>query len=440
MRRQLTEIIILTLISLILIFYRFNHIPKNLNFDEVEFAKLAFSLDKKSYTPYSPLSTGHSTLYFYTILISFKIFGVNNFALRFPSALFGVLNVLLFYLIIKISIKQYSPEAEQVRFRASNLARSKVGGAMSNVARAIKQWIPLILSFVFLTSRWYFNFARFGFEATFLLFLELFSIYFLLRYLKKPKTSSLILTMFFAGLAFNSYLPGRIFFVLPFVFIISWSIKQWSNRTMKQLIIGLFIFLFTILPLTSYLITHPDIRFQQQFFPTNSGELIHRKIEFLWSNIKSTALMFNIKGDVNGRHNYPFKPALNPILGLFFIGGLIIALKNYKNFYNQFFLLYFVISLIPSLLTYPWENPNMLRTFTVIPSVVFFVGQAFEFLSNTTFVRSFKSGSKKFLIFLILFILLLSSIYEIRTYFKYQAKVFEKAFEVKKGLETLINK
>ncbi len=416
MKRFLAEITILTLVASILIFYKFNQIPKNLSYDEVEFAKLAISLDKKPYTPFSSLATGHSTLYFYIILLSFKIFGINNFALRFPSALFGVLNVLLFYFIIKVSMKEYG-----------------------NIA--IKKWFPFILSLIFLTSRWYFNFARFSFEATFLLFLELASVYFLFQYLKKRESTGLLLATVFAGLTFNSYTPGRIFFIIPLVFIVWRVIKQWSSGTTsnvagatKQLSLGLFIFLLTVLPLTSYLFTHPDIRFQQQFFINNSNESIHRKAEFLWSNIKSTVLMFNLKGDVNGRHNYPFKPALNSVLGVFFLGGLFLTLKNYKNFYNQFFLLYFVISLIPSILTYPWENPNMLRTFTVIPSVVFFAGRAVEFLMGLNLKKTYK----KYLVFFILFLLVSSSIYEIRTYFRYQSKVFEQAFEVKQDLETVL--
>jgi len=85
------------------------------------------------------------------------------------------------------------------------------------------------------------------------------------------------------------------------------------------------------------------------------------------------------------------------------------------------------------LLTYPWENPNMLRAFTAIPSVVFFVGHGLESLLGL----NFKKAYKKYFAFIILFLLLLSSIYEIRTYFKHQAGVFKQAFEVKKTLQDL---
>src|SRR3989338_6050181 len=99
--KKFLPIVLLTIISAFLIFYRFPAIPKYLAYDEVEFTKLALSLDNKPYAPYSQLATGHSTLYFYILLASLKTFGINVFALRFPAAIFGILSVMMFYLIIQ---------------------------------------------------------------------------------------------------------------------------------------------------------------------------------------------------------------------------------------------------------------------------------------------------------------------------------------------------
>lgn len=366
------------IIAFFVIFYRFNQIPKHLAFDEGEFARLALSLDAKPYTPYSPLATGHSTLYFYIILFSFKLLGINNFALRLPSAIFGILSVVVFYLITRKKLKS-----------------------------------AFFLTLIFLTSRWFLNFSRFSFETTFLLFLELLSIYFLFK-------KNLFLSGLFAGLAFNSYTPGRIFFLLPLFFIVLMSNLSFM---VKKALFFLIPFLIIITPLTTYLLIHKDTRIEQQFFLKNTELSNQKKTEFLLQNIQSTALMFNFKGDMNGRHNYPGKPALNPILGLLFIFGLALAIRNYKNIHNRFFLLYFFLSLLPALLTYPWENPNMLRTFTVLPSVVYFIGQAINLIPR-------KKWGKIVVFSLIVF----SSLYEIRTYFKYQSAVFNQSFELKKQL------
>ncbi len=430
--KKFFPIIILIIISALFIFYRFVDIPKYLAFDEIEFTKLALSLDKKPYTPYSSLATGHSTLYFYILLAPLKTFGVNVFALRFPAAIFGIMSVIMFYLVIK-ELKNY-----ELRIKNHNV-------------------LPFLLAIVFLTSRWFLNFARFSFEATFLLFLELTSIYFLLlanakilnffatldlataRRLQRSQKNLissiyLITSGLFAGLAFISYTPGRIFFILPLTFFVFKLVNSLARRsldevglTRKQFLYFLIPFVIIITPLTNYLINNKDTRINQQFFLMNHEMPINQKLTGLWSNISSISLMFNIKGDMNGRHNYPGKPALNPILATLFIIGLIISIKDFKNLYNKLFLFYFLISLFPALMTYPWENPNMLRTFTVIPAVVYFIG-----LGLMSFPRRRES------ILIIITLILLSSFYELRTYFKYQSLVFKESFEIKWPLDKAI--
>src|SRR3990167_11528994 len=108
MKKVAVEILILLLVSSFIIFFQFNQVPKKLSWDEVEFARLALSLKNQTYTPYSQLATGHSTLYFYILLASINIFGLTNFALRFPSALFGILNIMIFYLISRIIFAKIS--------------------------------------------------------------------------------------------------------------------------------------------------------------------------------------------------------------------------------------------------------------------------------------------------------------------------------------------
>ena len=387
--KSLAPLILVVLLSAAVVFFQFNGVPKNLSFDEVEFGRLALSLDGKPYQPYSTLATGHTTLYFYIIGLSFKLFGINNFGLRFPAALFGILSVLFFYLIIK---------------RVFN-----------------KQGLLfyLLSTVIFLSARWFFNFARFSFEATFLLTLELASIYFLFL----PSKWVLLLSGLFAGLAFNSYTPGRIFFLLPLSFLI---FQKWNKSTVKRLLLFLVPFIILASPLSLYLMRHQDARVDRLLFWKNQEMTLADKINGTWQNVYSISAMFNFKGDLNGRHNYPGKPALNPILGILFIAGLLVAIKNWRNVYNRFFLFYFLLSLFPSIMIYPWENPNMLRTFTAIPAVVYFVGQAITAAKRNAWQIA------------IVVLIVISSVYEIRTYFKYQAPVFNKAFEINKPLNKII--
>jgi len=380
------------------ILYQFPHLPKNLAIDEVEFAKLALSLEGKPYTVYSTMATGHSTLYFYVILFFIKMFGITPLALRLPSAISGILCGILFYATIHIITKN--------------------------------RMIAFFATIVLVTSRWFFGLARFAFEPTFLLLLELSSVYFLSRYFQKKRHIDLIATGFFAGLAYNSYTSGRIYFLVPLFFLIMF-LKKKGARILFYFLIP---FIILITPLQTYLFTHEDIRIYQLSFFSNEKLSVQKKAEFLGQNIVNTAGMFFSKGDSNGKHNYPFKPALNPILGMFFIIGLYIGIKNWRNRYNQFFLLSLLISLLPTLLVYPWENPSMLRTYTALPSVAYFSVLPFGFVQQIK-----KITKKKIMITGIIFLMALSSLYELRTYFVYQSQVFKQSFEIKRSLNNVIH-
>lgn len=380
-----------------MVFYKFSLIPKNVSYDEVDFTKLALSLDNKPYTVYSTLATGHSTLYFYILLGSLKLFGINSFALRLPSAMFGIVNVLLIFLVMN-------------RIFKNNLT-------------------AFLTAFIFLTMRWYFNFARFSFEATFLLFLEMTSIYFLLTMIndKRLDMKSLILSAIFAGLAFHSYYPGRIFFILPAVWIFLSVPKKYGFIFMS--IVGMI-----IAPLMLHNFLHPDVRVSQISFLSDPKIPIGFKINGVISNVMKTILMPFWKGDMNGRHNFPGKAALNPILIVFVLVGIWRACcKSAK--YHVFFILYLIISIIPTVLTSPNDNPSMLRTITALPALVYGIGVGIQWL----FQQIDKNKYRYVLGIIIGVFIFLSTTYELRTYFVFQSRVFKNAFEVTCELKDVVN-
>lgn len=391
---HIVAVVTLIFLSALIIFYEYLSIPHNISFDEIAFAKLALSLDKAPYTVYSPLATGHSTLYFYILLFSLKIFGVTNFALRFPSAVFGVVSILLFYFIMNTVFKN--------------------------------TFFTFFLSCTLLTTRWFINFSRFSFEATLLLCLELFSTFFLFKFLENKKTHFVLLSGITAGLAFHSYYPGRIFFLLP-LFVL------FLQKTKRYALLFIVVFSLVASPLVIYLAQHSDTRLSQVSIISDKKLTPGEKLTQIMQNTQKMSLMFHLQGDMNGRHNYPGKPALNPILGALFLIGFAVALKNHSKFFNKFFLLYFILSLIPSLFTRSQDNPNMLRTFTVIPSLVYFVGNAYLWIwqSRTRIKRGLIVG-----VMAVLFTV--SAFYEIRTYFVFQSRVLRNSFEVLCNLQEVI--
>lgn len=422
------SILIITLLlgflSAFIIFYRFTSVPKTLTYDEIEFAKLALSLDNKPYTVYSPLATGHSTLYFYIILFSLKVFGITAFGLRFPAALFGVVTIIVFFFTLRRVVQKM------------DIPHSPF----------LHVFLPLVGTFLFATMRWYFNFARFGFEGTLLILLELSSLLFFLHYLDHRQKKWLIPSGIFAGLAYNSYQPGRLFFIIPLVLLFLFILERKQHRldfsfftryTLSTFFTFLIPFIVFITPLSLYFSQKQDVRLTQLMYPMNNEMTVGEKFQFFGRNVVSTTLMFSVKGDVNGRHNYPNKAALNPLMSLLFISGFLLAVWNIKNKMNQLFILYFFIALFPTLLTYPWENPNMLRTITCLPAIIYF--------STYALIKGYLLLEKKFhirykiLVVGIFICISLSALYDLRTYYIFQVPVFREAFEAAMPLSYYID-
>src|SRR3989338_10790344 len=106
MRTKLLIILIL-LLAFVLRFYNLSQNPPGLYWDEVSNGYNAYSVLKtakdeygvflpivfRSYDDYKP------PVYVYSIVPSIAVFGLNEFAVRFPSAIAGVLTVFLSYLI-----------------------------------------------------------------------------------------------------------------------------------------------------------------------------------------------------------------------------------------------------------------------------------------------------------------------------------------------------
>jgi len=380
-RNTFSSLLIIAITALV-IFWQFPKIPQRLAFDEIEFTRLALKL-QNNLTIYSADATGHATPYFYLLLSSLKTFGISTFALRLPAAIFGLFNPLLFYFVLRFYFGKRS---------------------------------ALLGSLIFATLHWVFQFARFAFEGTYLLFFELLAIYNLLAYHKTKRFINFALMVVATILAFYSYLPGRIFFLIPLSFLV------WQKTPLKIIGWYLGIFLVFALPL---LIASGTVENRISSLTYISQPLpISQKVTYFIDNISKNLLMFNFHGDINGRHNYPGKPALNPFLGILFWVGLYFGIKDRPKY--RLFLLWMVLSIVATLFTYPTENPHFLRTYTLTVGVAFFISLALE-----------KAWPKRRLLgYTLIGLIFLSGIYEIRTYFKYQKKVFMSAFEsTQKDLE-----
>ncbi len=301
-----------------------------------------------------PENNGREGLYPNLLYLSFAIFGTSILALRLVPALIGILTILGIYFL-----------AKEIAFYIKN----------KNT-----QYLPLLSAFFLATSFWHINFSRIGFRAILVPLILTFCFYFLLKGFKAKTLSNIIIAGIFFGLGFYSYISFRVaILLLPFIFI-PFLIFYKSEGALKQFWLFLLWFVASAilisLPIGIYFITHP-----QDFISRALGISVFAQPKPLTALVESFIKhlgMFNIKGDPNWRHNLPETPMLFWPVGIFFMVGLIIAIKNslkasgsdlFGNFIYLFLVGWFLTMLLPGVLTYE-GIPHALRTIGTIPAVI----------------------------------------------------------------------
>ena len=197
------KILIILAILLLATFLRFWHIssnPPGLYWDEVANGYNAYSIlktAKDEYGTFMPLTfrafdDWRPALAIYPLVPSIAVFGLNEFGVRFPAALLGVLTVFLTYLLVK---KFFENEN-----------------------------ISLLSAFFLAISPWHIQFTRAQFEAGFMLFFCLLSLY--IFHAKKLSTATVTLSALILGLALNSYQGAKVWVPLFAIINIVFNIKN----------------------------------------------------------------------------------------------------------------------------------------------------------------------------------------------------------------------
>src|SRR3989344_920454 len=152
------------LLAFVLRFYHLNLTPSSLYWDEVSLGYNAYSILKTGrdehgkflpFTNFTAFGDYKPPGYIYAAVSTIAVFGLNEFSVRFPSALFGVLTVLIAYFLAR---KIFENEK-----------------------------IALFAAFFLAISPWHIQFSRGAFEANVGLFFSVLGIYLFFKFAKdKP--------------------------------------------------------------------------------------------------------------------------------------------------------------------------------------------------------------------------------------------------------------
>lgn len=159
-------LVIILILAAFLRFWQLGQNPPSLDWDETAHGYNAYSILKTGRDEYGyklPLSFRSfddykPPIYTYLVVPSVAIFGLNDFAVRLPSALLGVLAVLFTYLMTKeLFILRASP-AKPDESRSSTVIQRKFSINSNNT-------IALLSAFFLAISPWHLQFSRVAFET-----------------------------------------------------------------------------------------------------------------------------------------------------------------------------------------------------------------------------------------------------------------------------------
>ncbi len=344
-RNQKIFLVGIIILAAFLRLYHLTSIPPGLYPDEAINGNNALeALHTGQFKVYYPENNGREGLFMNIQAFFLQWFRVAEpWALRFPSALIGILTVLGIF------------------FLGREFFSIRVG---------------LLAAFFLATNFWHINFSRIGFRAILAPLFLVWATFFLLRSVNKSTNSNRwiwdgILGGIFFGLGFYSYISFR---VMPLLFLLFIPFFRREKNFGKIALIFILVVFFVALPIGMYYLGHPA-----DFFGRTSEISVFSSptpLRDLAVNIIKTAGMFNFQGDSNWRHNYSGRPELFWPVGIFFLIGIgtgaIYLWRNFReNFSFAFLFLWGILAALP--VVFSNEGiPHALRAILLIPPVITF--------------------------------------------------------------------
>lgn len=430
--QKLILIAIIVLASLIRL-WDLGKVPPSPDWDEAALGYNAYSIMQtgrdeygeflpvllRSFDDYKP------ALYAYLAIPSIQLFGLNVWAVRLPSVIFGILTVLATYYLVK------------ELFVVADLGRPKAQQA------GPLQYLPILSAGLLVISPWHLQFSRIAFEANVGLALNVFGLLFFLKGLKKTKWFYLSAIVY--ALSFYVYQSEKVFVpLISLVLLLIFRKELWKIR--KQLIFPALLFILVISPFIWVTLSTPQALLrakgvsvfsdQTPFLARTVEKLIrdkenndllglvldNRRITYGFAFISGYLSHFDlnwlfITGD-QPRHQPPGMGHLYLWeLPFLLIGIYTLVFGNYSRKVKQLIFAWFLITPIPASIT--TGVPHPIRTLNFLPTF-----QIFTAAGIIAVVRLLPRGRRKRLslypyipIFLYSFFTLFNFAYYLNQYF-----------------------
>lgn len=330
------------------------------------------------------------TLYFYYVALFFRVLGISVWVMKFSTVFSAVLTILPLYFI----------------------ARQWFG-----------KGVGLALAGLLATNRWHLTMSRWGMVEVLPPLLGTAAIYFMVRGISKgtgfplawrfvgktpeaeakdredaqlllPSISTRLGLFFLSGamlaLGLYTYLAARLFppVCATFMLLVILTRKRSIRSYLLPCIALMLAFCIVFGPLALHFKKYPN-EFSNRtneisIFHDSEGQFVWEPV---WTSVQKHMLMFNYRGDINGRHNLPGEPMFSHGLSLVFILGLFLCVGRLDQPWRVLLLIAFAFTIAGGAFSSLREAPQAFRTLTAVPIAILIAGvfldSARRFLKET---------------------------------------------------------
>lgn len=347
----------IVLLAACLRFYQIDSIPHGLSADEVSIGYNAYTIlhqGKDEYGESFPLffrAFGEYKLpvYIYLTSLSMAIFGKTEFAVRFPSALFGTATVFLFYFFLKAL---FSLDKKTIFYK-------------------MKEQGALLGSFLLAIIPFHIQFSRGGFEANVALFLYILGLYCFIQYYISRRLGLLVtgsLLFLLTCYTYNAYkLISLVTLLISFILFYKHSLQ--SKRTLIYIGITLFVLsvpflLFSVSSAGASRFIQTSTFAEYSYLPFIQKVLVY-PVLYIHNYLSYFSFPFLfVMGDGIGRHSQvglgPFFRCLIPL----FLVGAFYLVKEYRSFTAK--LTIFLFLGVPLTAAFTQPSPHELRALLLV--------------------------------------------------------------------------
>ena len=228
----------------------------------------------------------------------------------------------------------------------------------------------LAFAFLVAVSRWSVNFSRIGMFNILMTLFVLLGVGLLLKALRRGRLTDFLWAGLCLGFGLNTYYAFQLFLAVVSVFVVYLVISRWTLflsqwKGLVVLAMGILLFL---APLATFAFARLDRYLERtrtvSIFQEYPEDQVWGKLQ---ENAVSHLLMYNVRGDPNGRHNLPGKPMLAPVAGALLVLGLALSLSRFWRARFLLLILWFFGLLAGGVFSLSFEAPQSLRAIGTMP-------------------------------------------------------------------------